>query len=39
MIVPVGPAPEVQVLRLLKKGAEGNLTEVDLLPVRFVRLV
>ena len=39
MIVPVGPARDFQVLRLLHKAVDGKVEEVDLLPVRFVRLV
>jgi protein-L-isoaspartate(D-aspartate) O-methyltransferase len=39
MILPLGEEPEVQVLRLMEKGADGRVDGVDLLPVRFVRLV
>jgi protein-L-isoaspartate(D-aspartate) O-methyltransferase len=39
MIVPVGPARDFQVLRLFRKAADGTVEGMDLLPVRFVRLV
>jgi protein-L-isoaspartate(D-aspartate) O-methyltransferase len=38
MILPVGDAPEGQVLRLLDRAPDGALTETDLLGVRFVPL-
>jgi protein-L-isoaspartate(D-aspartate) O-methyltransferase len=39
MILPLGASPEVQVLRLVRKGEDGRVEGTDLLPVRFVRLV
>jgi protein-L-isoaspartate(D-aspartate) O-methyltransferase len=39
MILPVGAAPDFQMLRLLRKGKDGRVEATDLLPVRFVRLV
>jgi protein-L-isoaspartate(D-aspartate) O-methyltransferase len=38
MVIPVGPDPELQSLRLFKRGNDGVSTTVDLLPVRFVPL-
>lgn len=38
MILPVGPSPEAQVLRLVDRGPGGELAETDLLGVRFVPL-
>jgi protein-L-isoaspartate(D-aspartate) O-methyltransferase len=38
MILPVGDAPDGQVLRLLDRAPDGALTETDLLGVRFVPL-
>jgi protein-L-isoaspartate(D-aspartate) O-methyltransferase len=38
MILPVGPAPEAQVLRQLDRGDDGVTVETDLLGVRFVPL-
>jgi protein-L-isoaspartate(D-aspartate) O-methyltransferase len=38
MILPVGAAAEVQMLRLVERGDDGVTTSRDLLPVRFVPL-
>ncbi len=38
MIIPVGEAPEVQMLRVLDKGNDGASVSADLIPVRFVPL-
>jgi protein-L-isoaspartate(D-aspartate) O-methyltransferase len=38
LILPVGPTPEGQVLRLVERGADGRLAESDALAVRFVPL-
>jgi protein-L-isoaspartate(D-aspartate) O-methyltransferase len=38
MILPVGPELDVQMLRVLDKGNDGESVEGDLLPVRFVPL-
>ena len=39
LIAPVGDEPDVQVLRLLRKGPGGDVVTTDLLPVRFVPLM
>ena len=36
MVIPVGPAGGVQSLRLIEKGADGAITERNIIPVRFV---
>ena len=38
MILPVGPSPEAQVLRLVERGRDGATLVTDLLGVRFVPL-
>ncbi|HEX9243097.1 MAG TPA: protein-L-isoaspartate(D-aspartate) O-methyltransferase [Anaeromyxobacter sp.] len=38
MILPVGPAPDAQVLRQIDRGNDGVVVETDLLGVRFVPL-
>ena len=38
MVIPVGPDPELQSLRLFQRGDDGVSTTRDLLPVRFVPL-
>jgi protein-L-isoaspartate(D-aspartate) O-methyltransferase len=38
MVIPVGPDPELQNLRLFQRGNDGVSATVDLLPVRFVPL-
>ncbi len=38
MILPVGPDPDGQVLRVVDRGADGAIAETDLLGVRFVPL-
>lgn len=38
MVIPVGPDPELQSLRLFQRGSDGVSTTRDLLPVRFVPL-
>ena len=38
MVVPVGPDPEVQTLKFLRRGHDGVITSMDLLAVRFVPL-
>jgi protein-L-isoaspartate(D-aspartate) O-methyltransferase len=38
MVIPVGPDPELQNLRLYQRGNDGVSATVDLLPVRFVPL-
>ena len=38
MVIPVGPDPELQSLRLFRRGNDGVSRAVDLLPVRFVPL-
>jgi protein-L-isoaspartate(D-aspartate) O-methyltransferase len=38
MVVPVGDDPELQMLKLVQRGADGATTTTDLLPVRFVPL-
>ncbi len=38
MVIPVGPVNEVQVLKVLSKGADGALEEKNVIPVRFVPL-
>jgi protein-L-isoaspartate(D-aspartate) O-methyltransferase len=38
MILPVGPELDVQMLRIVERGNDGQTIEVDLLPVRFVPL-
>jgi protein-L-isoaspartate(D-aspartate) O-methyltransferase len=38
MVIPVGPAREVQQLRLIEKGPHGEKKTRELLPVRFVPL-
>jgi protein-L-isoaspartate(D-aspartate) O-methyltransferase len=38
MILPVGPELDVQMLRIVERGNDGQTVEVDLLPVRFVPL-
>jgi protein-L-isoaspartate O-methyltransferase len=38
MILPVGGAPEAQMLRVVDRGNDGVAVEADLLPVRFVPL-
>lgn len=38
MVIPVGPDPELQTLRLFQRGDDGVSTTADLLPVRFVPL-
>jgi protein-L-isoaspartate(D-aspartate) O-methyltransferase len=38
MVIPVGPDPELQSLRLFQRGNDGLSATVDLLPVRFVPL-
>jgi protein-L-isoaspartate(D-aspartate) O-methyltransferase len=35
LVAPVGPAEGAQVLVLLRKGADGQVTETELMPVRF----
>ena len=35
LVAPVGPAEGAQVLVLLRKGADGRVTETELMPVRF----
>jgi protein-L-isoaspartate(D-aspartate) O-methyltransferase len=35
LVAPVGPAEGVQVLVLLRKGSDGQVTETELMPVRF----
>ena len=36
MVIPVGPVHAVQELRLIEKGASGELRETHIAPVRFV---
>lgn len=36
MVIPVGPTPDTQELKLVEKKKNGNLKSRDLLPVRFV---
>ncbi len=38
MVIPVGDAPDVQVLRVVEKGNDGASVSTDLIPVRFVPL-
>jgi protein-L-isoaspartate(D-aspartate) O-methyltransferase len=38
MVLPVGDAPDVQVLRVVEKGRDGETRSTDLMPVRFVPL-
>lgn len=38
MILPVGPDPSEQVLRVVDRREDGSVSELDLLPVRFVSL-
>ncbi len=38
MILPVGPDPSGQVLRVVDRREDGGVAEVDMLPVRFVPL-
>ena len=38
MVIPVGDAPDVQVLRVVAKGNDGASVSTDLIPVRFVPL-
>jgi protein-L-isoaspartate(D-aspartate) O-methyltransferase len=38
MVIPVGPDPELQNLRLFQRGNDGVSATADLLPVRFVPL-
>jgi protein-L-isoaspartate(D-aspartate) O-methyltransferase len=38
MILPVGPDPHAQVLRVIQRGVDGRLVEADLIGVRFVPL-
>jgi protein-L-isoaspartate(D-aspartate) O-methyltransferase len=38
MVIPVGDAPDVQVLRVVDKGNDGASVSTDLIPVRFVPL-
>jgi len=38
MVIPVGPDPELQNLRLFQRGNDGLSATADLLPVRFVPL-
>jgi protein-L-isoaspartate(D-aspartate) O-methyltransferase len=38
MVLPVGPAPDAQVLRQIDRGDDGVTVETDLLGVRFVPL-
>jgi protein-L-isoaspartate(D-aspartate) O-methyltransferase len=38
MILPVGPDPSGQVLRVVDRREDGSVSEVDMLPVRFVPL-
>jgi len=39
MVIPVGPDPEEQMLRIVVRGDDGVQVSTDLLPVRFVPLV
>jgi protein-L-isoaspartate(D-aspartate) O-methyltransferase len=39
MVLPVGPDPEFQMLKVLQRGSNGVEAVSDLLPVRFVPLV
>ncbi len=39
LVVPVGVAGGIQVLKLVTKGADGGVSEKSVLPVRFVPLV
>jgi protein-L-isoaspartate(D-aspartate) O-methyltransferase len=38
MVIPVGDAPDMQVLRVVEKGNDGANVSTDLIPVRFVPL-
>ncbi len=38
MVLPVGDAPDLQVLRVVEKGNDGANVSTDLMPVRFVPL-
>ena len=38
MVLPVGEAPDLQVLRVVEKGNDGANVSTDLMPVRFVPL-
>ncbi len=38
MVIPVGPRDGVQVLKVVEKGADGQVTETPILDVRFVPL-
>ena len=38
-MIPVGPDPEEQMLRVIVRGDDGAQVSTDLLPVRFVPLV
>ena len=38
MIIPSGTAEKAQVLKVFVKGDEGELSERDVMPVRFVPL-
>ncbi len=39
MVVPVGPDPDVQTLKFIRRGHDGAATSTDLLAVRFVPLL